>query len=226
MIKPVTEGVWEYERHLRMMGILKFPRRTTIVRLPDETLWVHNVNALDVPGVKDALDALGPVRHIVAPNKFHHFWVDDWKAAYPEATVYAARGLSKKKPDLPVDETLGDAPPEAWGSAIELLHTEGHPALREVAFFHRPSKTLILADWVFHVGAHEPFLTRMLFRVNGCYCRLRPSRLFKALAKDKAAIRATTEAICERWDFQRITMAHGCVTEAGPNELREAFARF
>jgi hypothetical protein len=209
-----------------MVGLIDFPRRTTIVRLGDGTLWVHNVNALDRPGVRKAVDALGPVRHIVAPNKFHHFWVGRWKSDYPEATVYAARGLAKKKPDLPLDHTLGEAPPESWGGELDMLQTEGHPALNEVVFYHRPSRTLILTDWVFNVGSHEPLLTRWLFRLNGCYCRLRPSRLFRSLAKDREAIRRTTEAICDRWDFGRVVMAHGMVTDAGPRELRAAFADF
>jgi hypothetical protein len=226
MLKPVTQEVWEYERHLKMAGLLDLPRRTTVVRLSDGSLWVHNVNALDTAGVKDAIDALGPVRHIVAPNKFHHFWVDRWKADYPDATVYAARGLAKKKPDLPIDVTLGDTAPSEWDDAFDMLQTEGHPALREVVFFHRTSRTLILTDWVFNVGPHEPAVTRLLFRINGCYCQLRPSRLFRRFAEDKARIRDTVQTICDRWDFQRIVMAHGMVAEAGPPELRAAYADF
>lgn len=226
MLNEIAPGVWEYQRHLKLGGLLPFPRRTTLIRLPEGGLWVHNVNALDQPGAREAVDALGPVQHIVAPNKFHHFWVDRWKEAYPLAQVHAAPGLRKKKPALPIDADLEAAPPAEWGGDFEQLHTDGHPALREVVFFHRPSKTLIATDWVFNVGPHEPWITRQLFRLNGCYQRLRPSRIFRAMAKDRAAIRASTEAICERWDFQRIVMAHGMVTPAGPAELRAAFADF
>lgn len=225
MLEPIAEDVWGYERHLRM-GPVPFPRRTVLVRLPAGGLWVHNVNALDRPGAREAIDALGPVKFLVAPNKFHHFWVDRWKADYPDARVYAARGLSKKKPELPVDEVLEDDPPAAWEGVFEQLQTEGHPALREVVFFHRPSKTLILTDWVFHVGPHESFLTRMAFRANGCYGAMRPSRIFKAFAGDREKIRATVASICERWSFERITMAHGMVTEAGPADLARAYEGF
>lgn len=222
MLRSIAPDLWEYQRHIRLAGI-PFPRRTTIARLPEGGLWVHNVNALD-EALAQELEALGPVQEIVAPNKFHHFYVPEWCARFPEARLHLAPGLPEKKPELPAGQILGE-PPEPWGGAFEALRTKGHPALEETVFFHAPSKTLIVTDWVFHIGPDEPFATRTLFRLNGCYRRLAPSRLFKALAKDKAQVRRSTEEICERWDFERVTMAHGLVTEAGPSELRAAFAR-
>jgi hypothetical protein len=41
--------------------------KACIVRLPDGGLWVHAPVALDQP-LRDALEKLGPVRHIVTPN--------------------------------------------------------------------------------------------------------------------------------------------------------------
>jgi len=223
MLRSIAPEVWEYQRHIRLAGI-PFPRRTTVVRLPSGGLWVHNVNALDEELALE-LEALGPVQEIVAPNKFHHFFVREWCARFPAARLHLAPGLAEKKPELPTGALLAE-PTESWGHAFESLRTAGHPALEETVFFHAASKTLIVTDWVFHIGPEQPFATRVLFRLNGCYRRLRPSRLFKALAKDKTLVRETTEQICERWDFERITMAHGLVTEAGPSELRAAFADF
>tara|TARA_R110002072_G_scaffold143944_2_gene290035 strand:- start:1268 stop:1939 length:672 start_codon:yes stop_codon:yes gene_type:complete len=223
MLHSIAPEVWEYERRIRIAGI-PFPRRTTVVRLPSGGLWVHNVNALDEDLARE-LEVLGPVQEIVAPNKFHHFFVPEWCERFPTARLHLAPGLAEKKPNLPPGAVIGE-PPETWGEAFEALPTAGHPALEETVFFHAPSKTLIVTDWVFHIGPDEPFATRTLFRLNGCYRRLRPSRLFRALAKDRTLVRKSTEQICERWPFERITMAHGLVTEAGPSELRAAFADF
>jgi hypothetical protein len=42
------------------------------------------------------VDTLGPVRHLVSPNKLHHLWLGQWKANYPGAGVYAS--LSPRTP--------------------------------------------------------------------------------------------------------------------------------
>lgn len=223
MLNELAPDLWEYRRPLRVGGLVPFPRRTTLVRLPSGGLWVHNVNKRDRPGAREAIEALGPVQALIAPNRFHHFWVEDWQRDHPEARAFGAPGLAEKERRLRLDETLGDAPDPAWGGALESLVSEGHDALREVVFFHRPSKSLIVADWVFNIGAEAPWLTRQVFRLNGCYGRLAPSRVFKALASDMTQVAATTRAICERWDFERVVMAHGEVAQAGPSELAAAF---
>lgn len=43
-----------------------------------------------------AIDALGPVRHIVSPNFEHVKYAAQWIAAYPEATAYGCPGAVQK----------------------------------------------------------------------------------------------------------------------------------
>lgn len=49
--------------------------------------------------LKQQLDAIGPVRHIVSPNYEHTKFARQWKDAYPEATLYGCPGLPTKSPD-------------------------------------------------------------------------------------------------------------------------------
>ena len=51
------------------------------------------------PALKQQLDAIGPVRHIVSPNYEHTKFARQWKDAYPEATLYGCPGLPSKSPD-------------------------------------------------------------------------------------------------------------------------------
>ena len=68
---------------------LPFTTRMTVIRLPEGGLWVHSPTPLD-DALKAEIDALGPVAHIVAPNRIHYWWAGDWKQAYPQARTYAA----------------------------------------------------------------------------------------------------------------------------------------
>lgn len=43
-----------------------------------------------------AIDALGPVRHVVSPNYEHVKYAPQWIAAYPEATAYGCPGAIAK----------------------------------------------------------------------------------------------------------------------------------
>ena len=49
----------------------------TVIRLKNGDLWVCAPVALDRP-TKAAVDALGPVKHIVTPNTEHLTWARDW----------------------------------------------------------------------------------------------------------------------------------------------------
>lgn len=39
-----------------------------------------------------------------------HLFLNEWKAAFPKAKLYAPPGLRAKRPDLCFDEDLGDQP--------------------------------------------------------------------------------------------------------------------
>ena len=86
-----------------------YPTRMAVIRLSDGTLFVWSPIALSQP-LRDALDALGPVGHLVSPNALHHLFLGEWKSAYPAARLYAPPGLRRKRKDLSFDAELGDAP--------------------------------------------------------------------------------------------------------------------
>lgn len=67
----------------------------TIVRLNSGALLLHSPVRLTEDLGKE-LDALGQVKYVVAPNKFHHLHVGDYVRAYPGAEFYAASGLPEK----------------------------------------------------------------------------------------------------------------------------------
>jgi len=94
------------------------------------------------------VDRLGPVRHLVSPNKLHQFYLQDWAAAYPEAQMWGPQSTIRKRADLEFREALQDTPPSEWASDIDQAWFRGSFAMDEIVFFHRPSSTVIVADLI------------------------------------------------------------------------------
>lgn len=219
-LQPLADGLWSWPSSIQI-GPFALPRRTVIARLSDGGLWVHSPNGLD-DAVRAEIDALGVVRHVVAPNQFHHAHLDAWRAAYPDAIVHGAQGLAEKKPEYRFDRVLAGEPDAAWSDLFEQRVIEGASKFNEVVFLHRPSSTLILTDTSFHIGREAPFLIRMLMRVNGVYGRLAPSRLFKSYLDDVAVVQRSMLEMIDAWEFERVHVAHGEPVEV---EARAALRR-
>src|SRR3569623_1637624 len=99
-LKPVARELWLVDGPIvRMAAPLgtsaPFPTRMTLARLPDGGLWCHSPIAPD-DGRFDAVDALGPVRHLVSPNKLHYAHIAVWKQRYPQACAWASPGVRER----------------------------------------------------------------------------------------------------------------------------------
>jgi hypothetical protein len=222
MLRKLDENLWVAEQPLKYMG-LAVGARMTVIKLADGGLWVHSPLRL-TPERRQAVEALGPVRFLVAPNKYHHLFIGEWMAAYPQARSYAAPGLPEKRKDLSFHAVLSDQAPAEWAGQVELLPWRGAPMLNETVFFHRPSRTLILTDMAHNVSPDATGYTRFFFRLFGGYGRLSVSIVEKMVNRDRPAVRRTVDTILQ-WDFQRVIMAHGNVVEGnGTQAFREAYA--
>jgi hypothetical protein len=222
MLRPLTENLFVLDVPFRMAG-MDLGGRMSVIRLPDGGLWLHSPVKLDEEKRK-AVDTLGPVRFLVAPNIMHHLSLGDWAAAYPSAKVLAPAGLRRKRPELRIDVELSDVMDVGQSPTLELLLAHGVPKLEEFAFLHRPSRTLLLTDLAFNIHDSSSWLTRTYLKWSGTYGRLGPTKLLKGMVKDRAALRAWRDRVLQ-WDFDRVVVCHGQVQERGGREaMREAFA--
>jgi len=144
-LQEVGPELWIAEGDCVSFYGFPYPTRSVIARLADGGLWVWSPIAL-APDLKRAVDALGPVRHLVSPNKIHHLYLQDWAEAYPGAKLWGPASTAAKRSDINFQPPLTDKAPPDWADEIEQIHVTGSPAMDEVVFFHRPSRTLILAD--------------------------------------------------------------------------------
>jgi hypothetical protein len=195
----------------------------TVMRLSGGHLLLHSPVALDA-ALRSELDALGSVRFAVAPNRVHHLHAGEVAGFYPEARLWVAPGLAQKRPDLVFEDVLGDEAPEPWRGEVDQTFFRGRPYENEVAFLHRPSRTLILCDLAFNFGARAAAPTRWLMKLLRSYGRLGPSTLDPWLIRDRRAARQSLERILS-WDFDRVIVAHGDVLETGGHEtLRRGYS--
>ncbi|MDO3381544.1 DUF4336 domain-containing protein [Gilvimarinus algae] len=148
-LKPVDDNIWVVDGPLIHFKSVPFPTRTTIVRLQGDDLFVHSPVEL-TPDLKRAVDELGEVKHLVSPNRIHYWWIGQWAEHYPDAKKWASPGAraAAQKCGWGFDADLDSAQATPWHAEMEQLLVTGSRVLEEVVFFHRSSRTLILADLI------------------------------------------------------------------------------
>lgn len=221
-LTPLAPDLWVATRPLRL-PVGDVGTRMTVVRLANGDLFLHSPVKLD-DETRAALDAIGPVRCVVAPSKVHHFFVGPYRDAYPGAKLFAAPGLPAKRKDLRFDEELGDTAPSEWRGQLEQTLFQGAPFMNEVVFFHPPSRTLVLTDLAFNMVRPPRGLARLFCAIVGANRRFGPHRIVRLGLRDRAKARESVRHILG-WDFERIIVAHGEVLESdGKRRFAEGFA--
>ena len=229
-LKSVTADVWVVDGPLIRFGPpglkMPFPTRMTIIRLGASDLFVHSPTAL-TPELKAEVANLGRPRWLIAPNRLHYWWVPDWKKAFPEATVYLAPRVIEQAGehiDLPYSNLERDEG-YPWDANIATLTVTGS-YMTEVVFFHRASRTLLLADLIENFEPGKLSLgMRFLTRLGGCLDPdgSMPRDMRLTYSKRKPELRAVIEKMIV-WNPERIILAHGrWYQRDAVQELRRAF---
>jgi len=139
--------IWTADGPVTSFHGFPYSTRMAVIRLSDGSLFVWSPVALSDP-LRSAVEALGPVRHIVSPNALHHLFLLEWQSGFPAARLYATPRLRRKRKDLTVDAELGEAAAPDWADDIDQVVMHGSFALTEVVFYHRTSHTALFADLV------------------------------------------------------------------------------
>lgn len=198
-----------------------YPTRMAIARLADGGLWVWSPIALS-PELERAVDALGPVRHVVSPNKLHHLFLDAWAERWPDARFHAPPGLARRKPALRFDAELGDTPHPGWAEDLDQQVVRGSFWLEEVLFFHRPSRTAIVCDLVQRMDPAR--LTRLqagFLRLNGLVGEAgsTPLEWRASFLRRRPAREARAKLLA--WKPEQLVIAHGFCARTGADRILE-----
>jgi hypothetical protein len=201
-----ADGLWLGTAPVRFLG-LRLTVTMAVLRLADGTLLVHSPLVL-TPERRAAVEALGRVAHLYAPNLQHHSWIGEWVAAFPSARVHAPARLAKKRPDLRVDRVHGDGLEPAFGDYVSEIPIEGC-RLGETVLLYRPARTLIVADLAHNVGRPGHPWTASYAHLMGFYDRVAISRALRwtAFSDRRAACRSLDDVLGR--PFDRLVVGHG-----------------
>lgn len=196
-----------------------YPTRMALAKLADNSTWIWSPVALS-NALAAAVEAVGPVSHIVTPNKLHHLFLGAWIERWPGARLHAPSGLARKRPDLRFDAELTDAPDPAWAAEIDQVIFRGSFAMDEVVFFHRPSRTAIIGDLVQRFPeASISGWKGMLMRLDGLVGEhgSTPREWRASFLRRGPARRARDKVL--GWDAERLLIAHGDCSQRNAHAL-------
>jgi hypothetical protein len=219
-MEPFADDVWVVTRPQTFWGV-ETGTRMTIVRMGSGGLFVHCPVAL-TPVLRDEVDALGPVRAVVASSLYHHLYVGDWVSAYPDAVVCPCPGLERKRRDIGWGPVLDEVARPEWASDVDQAELTARFE-REVVFFHGKTKTLICADALLNLSKHPSPVTRAVARLMA---NTAPGKgwLERFAVRDRALCRRQIDRILT-WDIDGIILAHGApVAHGGREVIRKAYA--
>lgn len=205
-LTPFADGVWLAMEPISIVG-MRLTTTMTVLRLGDGSLLVHSPIPLTARR-RAAVEALGSVEHLYAPNTFHHLSLAEWLTAFPAARLHGPIGLARKRPELNPDRTPADGPESAFAGCVDELPIRGF-RLEESVLFHRPSKTLVLADLVHNVGRPPQAWAKLYTRAMGFHDRVAQSRAIRWTAfSDRAAARRSVDPTLAL-PFERVVVGHG-----------------
>lgn len=222
-LEKLDDALWVAEGEIVRFYGFPYPTCSAIARLTDGRLWVWSPVRLSA-ALRGEVDRLGEVAHLVSPNKLHHLYLAEWKAAYPRAKLWGPQSTIRRERGLKFEASLTDASPGEWGSDFDQAWFRGSFAMDEIAFFHRPSRTALFADLI--QAFDERFLnrnwswwSRPLARLDGISA-VSPGapREWRLSFLDRAPARAA-RARALSWSCERVIIAHGDWRRSGGHDF-------
>lgn len=210
-LREIAEGFAVAERPLTFMG-MELGARMCAFRFEDKSVLLH-APVRKEPALAKEVKEFGEVRWAVAPNAFHHLFVSEWASA--DVELWGGEKVQEKRKDVAFTHTLGTSAP-TWPDELEAFALTSIPFSGESVWHHKPSKTLVVTDLVFHLTKEFPAMTRALLWASGGYPSVKCTHLERVMM-DKRKGREDLERILD-WDFDRMVMAHGEIVEKGGKE--------
>jgi hypothetical protein len=224
--KLIDDELWIVDDVIRMCGTV-VPVRMTLIRLSSGDLILYSPTPLSAE-VATAVDALGTVRHLIAPNTVHWLGLRDWQRAYPEAITWGVPGLRRRrqvlKAGVHIDHDLDVRAPADWSGEVDQGIVPGGGGFRETYFFHKATGTLILCDLIENFDPAK--LTRFTRLVAKALVATRGTTALHVrlvLAGGGRAMRGAIRTMLTL-EPRRLIPAHGrIVHENAAERLRHAF---
>lgn len=224
-LEPIGPNIWVANgTEIKFMGLL-LGTRSTIVRLDDGSVWMHSPVSYN-SDLAAEVENLGPLRNLIAPNVYHHFFLKEWQDHYPNAELIGPRDLPAKRPDLAFSALLDSLRCDPWSDDIDRVVFTGSRAFDEHVFFHRVSRTAIITDLIVNVRLDgQSTFGRLIAHIEGvAHPNGRTPLLYRIGMQDRAAGAKAVAAILD-WGATQAVISHGeWFREHATQELRKRFA--
>ena len=213
LLEQVSDAIWLVEGDMVDFYSFPYPTRSVVVRFANNDLWIWSPIKLS-DALRQEVNQLGPVAHLVSPNKIHHLFLQDWKAAYPAANLWGPASTIKKRPDLDFREPLTDVVPTEWKSDLDQAWFRGSRFMDEIVFLHKASRAAILADLIenFSEGFLREYWSwwqRPLAKLDGITSANPRAPLEWRLSFTNRAPAREARSKVLGWNCERVIMAHG-----------------
>jgi len=143
-LKPFAENIFIVDGETVNFYGMPFTTRMTVVKLESGDLFIHSPIQLK-QNLKAELDKLGKVKYLIAPNKIHYWYLDQFQKAYPDSITFTAKGVEERAKEngkkFKVDYILDGNNSYPFLSEVEMMVMQGNRFMEEVEFYHKPSKT-------------------------------------------------------------------------------------
>jgi len=234
VIREVVQDVWTFSRPFNLFNRIPVGGRSTAIKLQDGSLWILASTPLTAETGRK-LGELGEVRYIVAGNAFHHMFLKPYKDAYPNAKVIGPEDLGPKKTveGWELDAVFSAAQPDTkhgFEDEIEHCYFSGQKN-KDIAFYHRASKTVVSADLLFNLPSTEQYTFSKISPHFPILSGFRPdSWMMRAFVwsqeRDKATMQRDAHKVAS-WDFDKFIPCHGNVIESNAKQAwKDAYRRY
>jgi len=187
----------------RTLGI-DFRRNVTLLRFADGRVVVHSTAPFTEQDIA-AIRRFGEPGWLVEATLMHDTFAKEGRAALPNIPYLAPDGFAKAS-GVQTESLL--PPPQDWDGEIDVFKIDG-VRMNEHAFFHRRSRTLVVADLFFsfpeETSGWPRFFARHVMRLPRLFGVSAFFRLFTV--RDKEAFKQSVNALLDL-DFERLVVAH------------------
>jgi hypothetical protein len=187
----------------RTLGI-EFGRNVTLLRLSDGRVIVHSTAPFEDEDIA-AIRSFGEPAWLVDATLMHDTFAKEGLAALAGLPYLAPVGFAEAS-GIPT-ESLCPAPSD-WAGEIDVLKIDGVKK-KEHVFFHRRSRTLVVADLFFsfppaRTRGWPRFFVRHFMRLPRLFGI---SAFFRLMISDRPAFEHSVNALLDL-DFEKLVVAH------------------
>jgi len=217
----ISNLIWTDFHRMKMLG-LPLGRRVTVARGASGQIVVFSPLQVSDRTISE-LKALGNPTAFVIPSRLHDRYFPGYFSHFPQSVFLGSQASLADHPKWKLTE-FSPSSPELDG--FDMVKVEGMPKVQEHVFYHRATRTLILADLLFNIRTSDGWFTHGLLKIADMDGNPGPSRLWRAMIKNEDEF-AHSLRLISKLDFDRIIPGHGeWIDQNAKHIFNEAFSRW